>query len=188
MADLRVACAQTVPAASDVTANVTQHLELAQAAASEVLVHTKRLLGSFTEEARVDGELPPPEPGIFTAGDLAPLVALSRGTAVVAICAEGNRAEHARAAAERGATTYLTGAFVIPSEYAAATANLRQRALDHGMLVAFANFGGSSGGLRSAGGSAIWSPEGRKLGELPSRGAGVLVAVGRNDGWTSIRP
>lgn len=143
----------------------------------ETLVHTKRFLGSFGEEARVDGELPPPEPSVFVAGELAPLVSLSSGLAAVAICAEGNRPEHARAAATRGATTYLAGSFVIPSEYEEATRNLRQRATDHRMLVAFANFGGPSGGLRSAGGSAIWSPDGHLLGRLPTDGEGVLVAV-----------
>lgn len=144
--------------------------------AGETLVHTKRFLGSFTDDARVDGELPPPEPSVFVPGELAPLVLLSGGLAAVAICAEGNRPEHARAAAARGATAYLAGSFVIPSEYEEATHNLRQRATDHRMLVAFANFGGPSGGLRSAGGSAIWSPDGELLGKLPTQGTGVLVA------------
>jgi predicted amidohydrolase len=150
----------------------------------ETLVHTKRFLGSFGEEARVDGELPPPEPSVFVPGELAPLVSISGGLAAVAICAEGNRPEHARAAAARGAVTYLAGSFVIPSEYEEATRNLHQRAMDHRMLVAFANFGGPSGGLRSAGGSAIWSPDGRLLGKLATHGAGVLVAIGSSGTWT----
>lgn len=149
----------------------------------EELVHTKRFLGAFDEEARVDGELPPPEPQVFSPGIHAPLVPLAGGAGAVAICAEGNRAEHAQLAAERGATVYLSGGFVIPSEFASATRNLQERARRHGMPVVFANYGGPSGGLRSAGGSSIWSPTGALLGRLPPAGAGVLVAAGAGDGW-----
>jgi len=151
----------------------------------EELVHQKRFLGTFGEEARVDGELPPPEPEVFAVGQLAPLVPLRAGPGAVAICAEGNRLEHAALASARGARVYLSCSFVIPSEFEAATQHLQQRAAQHDLLVVFANFGGPSGGMRSAGGSSIWSPGGTLLGRLPSSGEGVLLADGGSGGFRS---
>jgi len=256
MGESRIACAQTVPVAGDVEANVQQHLDLIRATASEspdaivfpelsltgyeldladrlafdgddrrleplrlagatqrvtlivgapirqggklyngafilrpgaeTLIHCKRYLGTFGEEARVDGELPPAEASVFVPGEPAPLFAAGERAAAIAICAEGNRPQHAQDAAARGASAYLASSFVIPSEYEEATRNLRQRALDHRMLVAFANFSGSSGGLRSAGASATWAPDGTLLGKLPKEGAGILLAVASDDQWTAV--
>jgi predicted amidohydrolase len=154
--------------------------------AGETLVHCKRFLGTFSEEARVDGHLPPPEPSVFEPGDQAAVFPLPEGLAAVAICAEANRPEHAMDAASRAAKFYLAGSFVIPSEYLSATQNLSQRARDHQMLVAFANFGGASGGMRSAGGSAIWAPGGDLLCRLPDRDSGALVAVHSRGSWTGF--
>ena len=54
---------------------------------------------------------------------------------------------------------------------------LRGYAVQHSMCVVLANFGGPTGGLPAAGGSAIWSETGELLGQLGD-GPGVVVARG----------
>lgn len=74
--------------------------------------------------------------------------------------------------------------FVIPSELDRETGNLRTYAIRHRMAVAFANYGGPSGGLAAAGRSTIWSEAGTPIVELPPSGAGI--ALGREEpggGW-----
>lgn len=73
--------------------------------------------------------------------------------------------------------------FIIPSEFKTETANLRAYAVQHSMTVALANYGGPSGGLASAGGSAIWSERGELLAELEASGAGVVVAIENHANW-----
>jgi NAD+ synthase (glutamine-hydrolysing) len=51
------------------------------------------------------------------------------------------------------------------------------------MAVVFANFGGATGGLASAGRSAIWSETGELLAQLDAAGAGIVVACETADGW-----
>ena len=45
------------------------------------------------------------------------------------------------------------------------------------MNVIFSNYGGPSGGLPSAGRSAIWSAQGKLLTQLEASGAGIAVAT-----------
>lgn len=71
-------------------------------------------------------------------GALNPLVQLGDDLAGLAICADTGRASHPRLATERGATNYLASLFVIPSEFEADCARLRQYASEHSMLVAIA--------------------------------------------------
>src|SRR5690606_11010103 len=101
----------------------------------------------------------------------------------VAVCADANRPAHASRAAARGAGTYLASSFVIPSEFDAATANLAGHAKQYGMAVVFSNYGGSSGGLASAGQSGVWTPDGKLLGRLGKRGSGVVVAIEHDSAW-----
>lgn len=51
------------------------------------------------------------------------------------------------------------------------------------MAVVLANYGGPSGGLPSAGRSAIWSETGNRLAVLETVGAGVAVARETPAGW-----
>jgi predicted amidohydrolase len=152
-----------------------------------VTLYTKHHLGAFSDAARCDGIVPPAEATVFEPGDLYPLIRFDACTAAVAICADTGRPSHPAAAAARGATTYLASMFVVPSDFPRETANLEEYAARHGMAVAFANFGAPSGGLRSAGRSAIWSPTGERLVELPADGAGVAVAIESAEGWRTER-
>jgi predicted amidohydrolase len=148
-----------------------------------VTLYTKHHLGAFSTSASVDGDVPPAEATVFHAGDRNPLVALGGGPAALAVCADAGRPSHAEAAARRGARAYLASMFVIPSEFAGETAKLPAYAERHEMAVAFANYGGPSGGLASAGRSAIWSEAGERLAELAAAGAGVAVAIEGPSGW-----
>ena len=148
-----------------------------------VALYTKHRLGAFSPAARCDGIVPPAEATVFHPGDLNPLVRFRGNTAAVAICADIGQPSHPRQAAERGASTYFASMFVIPSELDGEIARLRTYALEHSMAVAFANYGGPSGGLRSAGRSAIWSETGELLARLEADGAGVAVAVESHAGW-----
>jgi predicted amidohydrolase len=146
-------------------------------------VYTKHFLGAFPPSASPDGIVPPPEASVFRPGDRNPLVRFDDDVGAVAVCADTGRASHAKAAAERGATTYLASMFVIPADLEKDTANLRTYAARHAMAVVFANFGGPSGGLPSAGASAIWSERGELLATLGTAGAGVAVALETDAGW-----
>jgi predicted amidohydrolase len=50
-------------------------------------------------------------------------------------------------------------------------------ARQHSMNVLFSNYGGPSGGLTSAGRSAIWSAQGKLLAQLEASGSGIAVAA-----------
>jgi predicted amidohydrolase len=148
-------------------------------------VYTKHHLGAFSPSASPDGIVPPPEKTVFQPGDLDPLVRFDGHTAAVAICADIGRPSHPEAAAERGAQTYLASMFVVPTDFENDTAKLSSYAARHSMAVVLANFGGPSGGLASAGGSAIWSGTGELLARLDATGAGVVVAAEGRDGWSA---
>lgn len=146
-------------------------------------VYTKQRLGAFPASASPDGVVPPAEATVFRHGDRNPLIHVGDNTAVVAICADLNAPSHPEEAAERGATIYLASTFIIPPDLEQDAARLRAYARRHDMVVAAANYGGPSGGLPAAGGSAVWSGRGELLAQLPEAGAGVVVAAERMNGW-----
>lgn len=146
-------------------------------------VYTKQHLGAFSASASADGTVPPAEGTVFQPGDRNPLVQFGDNTAAVAVCADTGRPSHPQQAAGRGAKTYLASMFVIPSDFKREIANLRSHAERHRMTAVFANYGGPSGGLASAGGSAIWSERGELLAQLEAIGSGVAVAIEGDAGW-----
>ena len=146
-------------------------------------LYTKHHLGAFGPGARRDGTVPSAEATVFQPGNRDPLVRFGEEVGAVAVCADVGPS-HSRQAAARGARTYLASMFVIPSEHERETATLRAAATEHGMTVAFANYGGPSGGLAAAGGSAIWSGTGALLGRLGPIGAGVAIATEERGGWS----
>ena len=148
-----------------------------------VSLYTKHRLGAFTADASCDGVVPPAEATVFRPGTLNPLVPVGGDTAAVAVCADIGQPSHPRQAAERGARTYLASMFVIPSEFEQESVRLGTYAVQHSMTVAFANYGGPSGGLHSAGRSTIWSGTGELLVRLEAVGPGVAVAVESPAGW-----
>ncbi|HZN58711.1 MAG TPA: carbon-nitrogen hydrolase family protein [Planctomycetota bacterium] len=148
-----------------------------------VELYTKHRLGAFPPDVNPGGTVPPAEATVFQPGDRNPLVEWDGHTGAVAVCADIGRPAHAKAAAERGARTYAASMFVIPSDLDAETARLRAYAVEHGMAIVFANYGGPSGGLPSAGRSAILSQEGETLTQLDAAGSGIAIAVEEGSRW-----
>jgi NAD+ synthase (glutamine-hydrolysing) len=125
----------------------------------------------------------PPEANVFEPGDRNPLVHFAGHTGAVAICADTGRPAHARAAADRGARTYFASVFVIPADFESDMGRLRRYAAQHRMVVVFANFGGPSGGLQSAGRSAVIGESGESLVAMRASGAGIAFAAGSETDW-----
>lgn len=148
----------------------------------EVGLYTKQRMGAFSAAAACDGVVPPAEATFFHPGDLNPLVRFGGNTAAVAVCADTGRPSHPAAAAARGAEIYLASMFVIPSEFEREAGNLKEYAARHSLAVAFANYGGPTGGLASAGRSALWSETGELLAQLAPAGAGVAFAAESGSG------
>src|SRR5688572_4364391 len=148
-----------------------------------ISLYTKHHLGAFAQTASCDGIVPPAEATVFHAGTENPLVRINGSITAVAVCADTGRPTHAQVAADRGARTYLASMFVIPSEFERETLRLSAYAKRHAMVVAFANYGGPSGGLASGGRSAIWADNGELVAQLETSGTGVAVATEGDDGW-----
>jgi predicted amidohydrolase len=146
-------------------------------------LYTKHYLGAFAASDNPNGHVPPAESTVFQPGAQNPLIRLGDHTAAVAVCADVGRPAHARAAADRGADTYLASMFVIPSDLAKDTQRLESYAQQHRMAVVLANYGGPSGGLPSGGRSAIWSEEGELLTQLDATGSGIAFAMESDAGW-----
>lgn len=146
-------------------------------------LYTKRHLGAFAATDAPGNAIPPAESTIFRPGTRDPLIEAGGLTAAVAVCADIGHAGHAARAAGRGATAYLASTFVVPTQLADETRRLRTYASRHRMLVVFSNYGGPSGGLPAGGGSAIWSPRGEMLAQLPAAGGGVALAVEEGGRW-----
>jgi predicted amidohydrolase len=146
-------------------------------------LYTKHHLGAFTAAVNPGGPVPPAEASVFASGTFNPLLRFDRHTAAIAICADIGRPSHAEQAAIRGATIYLASTFVVPHDFDADTGRLASYAARHRMTVVFANYGGPSGGLPSAGRSAIWSADGELLARLEASGAGLVVATETGAGW-----
>lgn len=141
-------------------------------------LYTKHHLGAFPPSASCDScddTVPPPEASLFQPGDRNPLVRFGDNLAAVAICADIGRPAHPQHAAARNATMYLASMFVIPSDLEGEMSKLSRYAVQHRLMTAFANFGSPSGGLRSAGRSAVWSEAGELLVQLQASGSGIAV-------------
>lgn len=148
-----------------------------------VELYTKHHLGAFPTDASPDGIVPLAEATVFHPGNRNPLLRFSGNTAAVAVCADVSRPSHPKAAADRGARTYLASMFVMPADLDRDTARLAAYAVRHSMAVVFANYGGPTGGLPSGGTSAILSEKGELLAQLEATGSGIAIAIEDETGW-----
>jgi predicted amidohydrolase len=151
--------------------------------AGALALYTKQHLGAFPAEVNPGGPVPPPEPSIFQAGSLDPLVAVHGARAAVAICADTGHASHAQAAADRGAQLYLASMFFTPGEVEQEHARLQSYAARHRLLVVASNYGGPTGSLPSGGHSAIWSSEGALITRIAATRSGIALAQPTGSGW-----
>jgi predicted amidohydrolase len=146
-------------------------------------LYTKQRLGAFPADANSGGDVPPPEATVFQPCQRNPLLYVGGQPAAIAICADLGDTGHPKSAADRGAKTYLASTFVIPADLEADVARLRNYARAYSMTIVFANFGGPSGQLASAGCSAIVTSTGELLAQLPPTGAGLSIAIETETGW-----
>ncbi|MDH3892205.1 MAG: carbon-nitrogen hydrolase family protein [candidate division Zixibacteria bacterium] len=123
------------------------------------------------------------EDEFFSAGDCAGVVDLNGEFAGLAICADIANPAHADEAAALGASIYAASVFVTPEGYPADAALLRQYAAQHQMAVILSNFAGPTGGLSSAGKSALWDETGHLVVAAPESGEYLVVAERTDAGW-----
>jgi predicted amidohydrolase len=150
-------------------------------------LYTKHHLGAFPPSACCDGTVPPAEANVFEPGARNPPVPFGGSVAAIAVCADVGQSSHPQRAADRGAKLYLASMFVIPSEFDGEVSKLKRYAVQHSMMVGFANFGGPTGGLVSAGRSAVWSETGELLVQLGAIGSGVAVMTETEHGRRATR-
>lgn len=148
-----------------------------------IRIYTKQRLGAFSPNAAPDGIVPPAENTVFETGDRDPLIHVDGCDVAIAICADTGAPQHPERAAARGATTYAASMFFTPPELERESGRLGSYAARHAMTVALANFGGPSGGLAAAGGSAVWCKDGRLVARIDGPGRGLAVAIEGADGW-----
>ena len=128
--------------------------------------------------------LHPGEEQWFSRGDR-PCVVDVRGVRVgMAICADTNHAAHASEAADQGASIYAASVFFTERGYSADTERVQRYAAKHAMVVIMANYGAPTGGVESAGRSAIGDDSGSLLAEASCTGQALVVAARERGGWS----
>lgn len=103
-----------------------------------------------------------------------------RGVPVaLAICADTTHTAHPHAAVLAGATLYAAGSVITPGGYAKDTTQLASHARQFQIGILMANHAFETGGHTSAGGSAVWMPDGQLL--VAAHGQGELLVVADDD-------
>lgn len=103
-----------------------------------------------------------------------------RGVPVaLAVCFDTSEQQHPHAAVMAGATLYVAGAVIIPEGYANQLDLLSGYAKLFSLGILLANHAFETGGYQSAGGSAIWLPDGQLLVNAP--GPGEYLVIGDED-------
>jgi len=101
-----------------------------------------------------------------------------------AICADITHAVHREKAAQTGSKEYLASVFITPKGYRKEAKMMEDYARKSDIFVAMANFGGKSGGISSAGKSAIWSNKGKLVSKLRDKGEGLAIATVNDHTWS----
>jgi 5-aminopentanamidase len=119
-----------------------------------------------------------PEVGFFTPGDHGATIVVDGWELGLGICYDGCFPEHAASAASAGATAYLCpAAYYVGSEHRR-DVYYAARALDNGIYVVLSGLTGRCGDEEFNGGSAVYDPEGRPVGDPGRLGTepGLVVA------------
>ncbi len=108
-----------------------------------------------------------------------------RGVPVaLAICFDTSNQQHPHAAVMAGATLYVAGSAITEAAYANESNLLSGYAKLFSLGIVLANHAHATGGHASAGGSAIWLPDGQLLVAAP--GTGECLVVGDEDSGAVI--
>ncbi len=101
----------------------------------------------------------------------------------LAICADIDHAEHARAARAAGSTMYAAGIFFTPNGIDEAHGMLSGYARQHNMCVLMANYCGPAWELEGGGKSGFWNNKGKCIVALDAA-PGLVIAAQHHDDWT----
>ncbi len=170
--------------------NLSRNHKMVIIAGAPVRIDKRLYIGAFI--LNPDGSLSlymkhhlhPGEEKVFQPGHLNPMIYSGSDKASLAICADLTNPDHAADAARNESTLYLAGAFITPEGYSKDTNLLKKYARKYSMGVALANLGSESGGMMSAGKSAIWSDAGEKVAGLDGLGEGLVIAKKINGRWS----
>jgi len=135
-----------------------------------VLTHTKEHVHQSEED-------------VFTSGPGGPTLLIEDATVALAICADASHPQHAARAAARASNVYAVGAMITDDAYARKVALLKNYALEHSMAVLLANYSGETGGLVSAGKSALWSEDGQLVAASTGTEEALVVGSKQNGVW-----
>lgn len=119
------------------------------------------------------------EPARFAAGDGPAVIEVDGWRLGLGICKDLGVPRHAADTAAVGMDAYVAGTVHAVAEVDEQDARARRVAADHGVWVAVASFAGPTGGGydQTAGGSAIWSPDGAVVARAGPEAGGVAAAA-----------
>lgn len=119
------------------------------------------------------------EPERFAAGDRPAVIEVDGWRLGLAICKDTGIPQHAESTAALGIDAYLAGVLESAEDARVQDDRARRIATVYRVWVVVASFAGSTGGGfdRSAGGSAIWSPEGLLVARAGSEPGAVARAT-----------
>jgi predicted amidohydrolase len=109
-------------------------------------------------------------PGTPTSG----LIGIKNEVAL-AICYEISVPEHATAACNNGASIYLASVAKFVNGIDTANKRLAEIAQRYAMTVFMVNCVGTADGAECAGQSAVWNPQGKRVGQLDDANEGILI-------------
>jgi predicted amidohydrolase len=96
----------------------------------------------------------------FESGTGPTMMSIDAWRVALAVCVDTAWPSHAITAAENGADLYAASVLYTDGEQRKLDVRMAARAVDHRMYSLAANTGGHPLGQRSAGGSAVWAPDG----------------------------
>ncbi len=132
--------------------------------------HTKRYLHPGEEE-------------YFVPGNHQIMISTNNHKIAQAICADFTNPQHSRDAAQNGATLYLAGAFITPNGYDKDAEILKSIAVKYKMPVFLANHSEKTGGIDTAGKSAVWDNQGTRLAQIPDTRNAIIIAALNQNNW-----
>jgi predicted amidohydrolase len=119
------------------------------------------------------------EPAHFSPGAAPAVIDVDGWRLGLAICKDTGVPRHASATAALGIDAYVAGVLEAAQDAPIVEARARRIAADHHVWVAVASFAGSTGGGydEAAGGSGIWSPDGRVVSRAGSEPGAIVRAA-----------